>query len=70
MNSVKALKLMSKYSNCPNCGNGVIGNGEGKLIVEDDTFTRECKCGFKITLDENGNELKTLKLRMCWGDRD
>jgi iron(III) transport system ATP-binding protein len=54
MNAFKTIDLMSKYSDCPNCGNSLIGNGEGKLIVEDDTFTRECKCGFKITLDRNG----------------
>lgn len=58
MNSVKALTLMNKYSECPSCGNGAIGNGEGKLIVDDTTFTRTCKCGFRITTDENGKEIK------------
>ena len=56
MNAVKALEIMTKYQNCPDCGNNKIRNGEGGLIVEDDTFTRKCKCGFSITVDENGKE--------------
>lgn len=59
MDALKVLKIMPKYNNCPKCGNGKVGNGEGKLIVEDDTFTRECNCGFKTTLDENGKEIKS-----------
>ena len=58
MNCMKVLALMQKYADCPSCGNSMLGNGEGKLIAEDNTFTRECKCGFKITTDEGGNEIK------------
>lgn len=57
MNAITVLKLMEKYKNCPDCGNGQIGNGEGALVVEETTFTRKCKCGFKITLNENGQEI-------------
>lgn len=43
-----AMELIQKYTHCPNCGNDHIGNGEGKLIVEDDSFYRSCKCGWEI----------------------
>ncbi|MCC5428679.1 DUF3797 domain-containing protein [Clostridium botulinum] len=47
---------MKKYEKCPKCGNNKIGNGEGGIIIEDDTYTRTCKCGFKITINEDGKE--------------
>ncbi|MDD9312663.1 DUF3797 domain-containing protein [Cytobacillus firmus] len=53
MNIYKFLELGKKYNDCPNCGNNFIGNGEGKLIVENDTFYRSCKCGFEVTVKEN-----------------
>jgi iron(III) transport system ATP-binding protein len=58
MNAFKLLEIMPKYENCPRCGSSKVGNGSGKIIIEDDTFTRECKCGFKITVHENGNKIK------------
>lgn len=58
MNIFKSMALMEKYGECPNCGNDLIGDGQGGLIVEEDTFRRFCKCGFDITVDENGNEIK------------
>lgn len=57
MNAYKLLEIMPKYEKCPNCGSTTIGNGQGGIIVEDETFTRTCKCGFKITVYENGNEV-------------
>lgn len=57
MNAFKVLQIMKKYNNCPKCGSDQIGNGEGKIAVENDTFTRGCKCGFEITLDENEKEI-------------
>lgn len=57
MNAYKLLEIMPKYEKCPNCGSTTIGNGQGGIIVEDETFTRTCKCGWKITVDENGNEV-------------
>jgi len=63
MNCMKSLALMKKYAACPVCGNDKLGKGEGKLEVTDDVFTRECKCGFKVTTDEDGNQiLSRLKL--------
>ena len=46
------MKLMDKYAECPKCGNECIGNGQGGLIVDEDTFKRWCKCGFEITVSE------------------
>lgn len=51
------IALMEKYRKCPNCGNTAIGNGQGGIIIEDETFTRICKCGFKITVNENDQEV-------------
>jgi hypothetical protein len=59
MKLTSTLKLMEKYAYCPQCGNGYISNGEGALIVEDLTFFRSCKCGFEITVDEEGNQVET-----------
>ncbi len=42
----------------PRCGNNKIGNGEGGIIIEDDTYTRTCKCGFKIKINEDGKEIR------------
>jgi predicted RNA-binding Zn-ribbon protein involved in translation (DUF1610 family) len=50
MNIHKYLELANKYNDCPKCGNNYIGNGEGKLIVEDDVFYRSCKCGWEIEI--------------------
>ncbi|HCL4549710.1 DUF3797 domain-containing protein [Clostridium botulinum] len=50
------LPIMKKYEKCPKCGSNRIGNGEGGIIIEDDTYTRTCKCGFKITINEDGKE--------------
>lgn len=48
MNLDELLELSKKYSHCPECGNDRIGGGEGGLIVEDMTFKRFCKCGWKV----------------------
>ncbi|MEG0153007.1 MAG: DUF3797 domain-containing protein [Clostridium sp.] len=58
MEVLKLLKIMPKYEKCPKCGSSTIGNGQGGIIVEDGTFTRTCKCGFKITVDEDGKVIK------------
>lgn len=48
MNTDKVLKLLDKYSVCPKCGNRIIGKGEGTLIIDNKTFIRTCKCGFRV----------------------
>lgn len=47
----KCIELTEKYMECPTCGNKFIGNGEGGLVVEEFTFDRWCKCGWKIHVD-------------------
>jgi iron(III) transport system ATP-binding protein len=54
----KYLKLAKKLNNCPNCGNEYIGNGEGSLEIREHTFSRSCKCGYSVTVDEDGKVLK------------
>ena len=54
MNMVELMPIMKKYEKCPECGNTLIGKRQGSVRVEDKTFTRTCKCGFKITVDANG----------------
>ncbi|MBY9077263.1 DUF3797 domain-containing protein [Paenibacillus sp. HN-1] len=50
MKLIEALRLQKEYVVCPECGNEHIGNGEGALLIEDDTFTRTCKCGWSVTV--------------------
>jgi len=57
LEALKVCELLNKYGKCPKCGNEYLGNGNGTLEVEDETFKRTCKCGFKIITDEDGNEL-------------
>ncbi|EQE56594.1 DUF3797 domain-containing protein [Clostridioides difficile] len=51
------VKLGEKYCYCPHCGNDKIGNNEGKLIVEEHTYYRECSCGFSILIDDRKDEI-------------
>lgn len=48
----KALELINKYKKCPECGNGFIGNGQGALCIDNDTFERSCKCGWSIRIEQ------------------
>jgi transcription elongation factor Elf1 len=50
MNAWKAVELMGVYNNCPDCGSEKLGNGEGTLEIEDDTFKRTCKCGWSVEI--------------------
>lgn len=65
MNIFKSMELMEKYAECPNCGSDLIGNRQGGLILEEDTFRRFCKCGFDITVDENGNKVELVTCESC-----
>lgn len=48
MNARRTLELIEKYGTCADCGNENVGNGEGKLEVTEDSFTRSCKCGWSV----------------------
>lgn len=50
MNPFKAIELMRKYNECPQCGNDKLGNGEGTLNIDGDDFKRTCKCGWEIEI--------------------
>lgn len=52
----KCIELNEKYIECPECGNTYIGNGEGGLVIDDFTFDRWCKCGWKVHIDVREEE--------------
>jgi hypothetical protein len=49
----RALELINKHIKCPDCGNGFIGNELGGLCIDDDTFKRWCKCGWRVEYHES-----------------
>lgn len=57
MNAIKAAGLIKKYAECQECGNANVNNGEGSLLITDDVFKRECKCGWSIEIKENGQHV-------------
>lgn len=57
MNYFKARKLMIKYAYCPKCGSENLGNGQGGITLENDTFRRWCKCGFDKTVNEDDKKM-------------
>lgn len=61
----ESLELIKKYSKCPECGNDKVGGkpSEGALIIEDEIFTRSCKCGWSVTVDRRIKHIATLSKR-------
>ncbi|KAA1180676.1 DUF3797 domain-containing protein [Paenibacillus sp. B2(2019)] len=57
MNLNLSMILMKKYVACLECGNENLGNGEGTLQIEGDTFRRTCKCGWKVETDATEAEV-------------
>lgn len=55
MNMVKYLEHAKKYDKCPNCGK------EPNAGNVDKTATFFCDCGWKVEIDENGNEINKVK---------
>jgi len=53
----KLLIIMPKYEKCLKCGNDKVGNGQGKLIIEEGYYYRECRCGWSIKVDNEGKEI-------------
>lgn len=58
MRAEKVALLLSRYETCQKCQNRAIGNGEGKLVIEDYYFFRSCKCGWFIKVNENGLDIR------------
>ena len=50
MNLPTAIEMINKYAVCPQCGSEYVGNGEGVLEIEDNTFKRSCKCGWSVEI--------------------
>lgn len=65
MNVVDSLVLIEKYSACLECGSEKLGGNpsEGALLVEDETFTRSCKCGWSIFVDRRIKHIGTYTER-------
>lgn len=62
------LRIAELTNDCPNCGYGNVGTNQetgehhGSLEVNDNLFTRKCRCGFEITIDaNNGTSRSKLK---------
>lgn len=70
MNIWNSMELMKKYSKCPQCGSIEIGNGNGGVVVENNTFRRFCKCGFDVTLNGEGLKVDTVKLDLTFSIED
>ncbi|WP_088363342.1 DUF3797 domain-containing protein [Bacillus cereus] len=58
MNSMDYLRISPLINDCPNCGNQIVGNGEGTLEVDDNVISRTCKCGFNFKYDVNTGVIK------------
>lgn len=56
MNLIEATELMKKYAECPDCGNKYVGNGQGGMQIEGETFRRWCKCGWSVGTNTSGEE--------------
>lgn len=56
MNMKRVLELLEKYETCPECGNTKIGNGEGALVIDINTFKKTCKCGFEVFIEDEEGE--------------
>ncbi|MEK5415867.1 DUF3797 domain-containing protein [Paenibacillus sp. FSL L8-0708] len=55
MKFTEAIRLSKKYAECPKCGNGNIGAGEGTINIDENSFERTCKCGWSKTLKDDQN---------------
>ncbi|MFJ6264394.1 DUF3797 domain-containing protein [Lysinibacillus xylanilyticus] len=58
------LRIAPFVNDCPNCGYENVGTNEstgefhGVLNVDDNLFTRKCRCGFEVTIDSNKGTTK------------
>lgn len=58
----ETVELMKRYGSCHECGNGRVGGepSQGALIIEEDIFTRSCKCGWKVVVDRRIKHQATM----------
>lgn len=61
----EAMELTKKYAVCPECGNDKVGGEptQGALIIENEVFTRSCKCGWSMTVDKRIKHVATMTQR-------
>lgn len=62
------LSIAKLLNDCPNCNYNMIGTNEttgefhGALNVNENLFTRKCRCGFEVTVDsDKGITKKVIK---------
>jgi len=60
MNINRADELLEKYAVCQECGSDRIGGGAGSIYVDDMSFSRICKCGWSVKVDDAFRELMEL----------
>lgn len=65
LNIRESSLLIKKYGKCPECGNDRVGGepSQGSLIIEDEFFTRGCKCGWSVTVDRRIKHIATMTQR-------
>lgn len=68
MNMIDLLRISPFLNDCPNCSHGNVGTNEktgeyhGSINIDENLFTRECRCGFEITIDaEKGTSKNIIK---------
>lgn len=61
----ESTELIKKYGVCQECGNDKVGGNpsQGALILEDEVFTRSCKCGWSVTVDRRIKHIGTMTKR-------
>lgn len=73
MNVNDYLRIAPFINDCPSCGYGNVGTDDntgeyhGALGVNENLFTRKCRCGFEITIDANKSTTKS-KLKKAISD--
>ena len=63
MNMHNIVELVKRYEKCPNCGNLNIGESEGGIKVDIDSFRRFCKCGYNINI-KGRTKIETVKFQL------
>lgn len=54
------LRVAPFINDCPNCKNGLVGNGQGALNLSDNIIKRSCRCGFRFAFDVSKGTTKKL----------
>lgn len=57
MNGNTFVKIINKYKKCPSCG-ASYKTTDLSHSLKDEIVTIECKCGWKIKVNENNKEVE------------